>query len=305
MPPVLAERLRALDTVDAVSPLRLGSGTIDGEPAFVTSLDPASWDLLHDTRFVEGTIDALTQPSTVAIDEDQATDAGYHLGDTVPAGFTRSGPTELTIAGIYEADEVVAGWITSTGTSDTLFAQPLDSAVLLAGTADTQTETLRAAVETVTSDFPAVTVQDQAQYRDSIAGQLDQLLAMVTALLAMALFIAVLGIMNTLALSVHERTREIGLLRAVGMTRAQARRMIRWEAVTVALLGAAVGLVLGTFLGWAATRAMSAEGLTAFQVPFGQLVGATVLAGIAGVLAAIWPARTAANLDVLRAVTVE
>jgi putative ABC transport system permease protein len=127
----------------------------------------------------------------------------------------------------------------------------------------------------------------------------------VTALLGMALFVAVLGIMNTLALSIHERTHEIGLLRAVGMTRTQVRRMIRWEAVTVALLGAVVGLLLGLVFGWATTRALADEGFTAFVLPVGQLIGAVLLAAVAGVLAAVLPARAAAKLDVLRAVTVE
>jgi putative ABC transport system permease protein len=138
-----------------------------------------------------------------------------------------------------------------------------------------------------------------------MAGQVDQLLALVTALLGMALLIAVLGIMNTLALSIHERTHEIGLLRAVGMTRHQVRGMIRWEAVTIALLGAFVGLVLGIVFGWATTSSLAEEGLGAFVLPAGQLLGAVVLAALAGVLAAVLPARAAAKLDVLRAVTVE
>jgi len=121
----------------------------------------------------------------------------------------------------------------------------------------------------------------------------------------MALIIAVLGIMNTLALSVHERTREIGLLRAVGMTRRQVRAMVRWEAVSVALLGAVVGLVLGTAFGWVTTRILADQGMSAFRVPAGQLAAAVVLALLAGVLAAVLPARGAARLDVLRAVTVE
>jgi putative ABC transport system permease protein len=111
--------------------------------------------------------------------------------------------------------------------------------------------------------------------------------------------------MNTLALSIHERTHEIGLLRAVGMTRRQVRGMVRWEAVTVALLGASVGLLLGVVLGWAFARALAEQGLTTVALPFGQLAGAVVLAALAGVLAAVLPARRAAKLDVLRAVTVE
>ena len=157
----------------------------------------------------------------------------------------------------------------------------------------------------MTAAYPAVSVQDQGEYRDTVAGQIDQLLALVTALLAMALFIAVLGIMNTLALSIHERTREIGLLRAVGMTRRQVRRMVRWESVTIALLGALVGLLLGSIFGWATTRVLVDQGMASFVLPTGQLLGVVVIAVLAGVLAAVLPARGAAKLDVLRAVTVE
>jgi putative ABC transport system permease protein len=163
----------------------------------------------------------------------------------------------------------------------------------------------RAAVESALEGFPSVEIEDQEEFLDSIAAQVDQLLGLVTALLALALIIAFIGIVNTLALSIFERTREIGLLRAIGMSRGQVRRMIRWEAVIVAILGAVLGLVIGAFFGWAMVRALADEGITALEIPFGTLIGYVIIAGIAGVGAAVFPARRASKVDVLRAVTVE
>jgi putative ABC transport system permease protein len=127
----------------------------------------------------------------------------------------------------------------------------------------------------------------------------------VYALLALAILIALLGISNTLALSIVERTRELGVLRAVGMTRAQLKRTVRWEAVIIAVQGALLGLVIGVFFGWALVTAMEDEGLNTFTVPVRDLLVVVVLAAIAGVVAAVLPARRAARLDVLKAVVTE
>jgi putative ABC transport system permease protein len=148
-------------------------------------------------------------------------------------------------------------------------------------------------------------VQDQAAFREQQAGFIDQLLALVTALLLMAIVIALFGIVNTLGLSIYERTRELGLLRAVGMSRRQVKRMIRWESVIIAVFGAVLGIVIGVLFGWALQQALRNEGVTEFVLPVGQLVVYLVLAGLAGVLAAIWPARRAAKLDVLQAISYE
>jgi putative ABC transport system permease protein len=305
VPPVLARELADQPEVGAISPIRTGQGQVAGASSGVTGIDPEQWDAVATTGFATGSLADLAPPGTVAVDADLASEHGYEVGDVVPAVFQGSGETELRIAAIFEPDELLFGWLVSTGTFEQLFTRPSDATVLVAGAEGTDAETVLAAVERVAAAYPAAVVQDQAAYQESVAGQVDQLLGMVTALLGMALLIAILGIMNTLALSIHERTHEIGLLRAVGMTRRQVRTMIRWEAVTVALLGAFIGLLLGIAFGWAGTRALADEGLTAFVLPLGQLAGAVVLAALAGVLAAVLPARAAAKLDVLRAVTVE
>jgi putative ABC transport system permease protein len=164
---------------------------------------------------------------------------------------------------------------------------------------------LRGAIESVTARFPSVTVMDQAELKASQAKQIDQLLSLVNALLGLAILIALIGIANTLGLSIMERTRELGLLRAVGMSRRQTRSMVRWEAVIITLLGASLGLVIGLFFGWAVVKAMQAQGIDVLALPGIQLIIYMIGAGFAGVVAAMAPARRAARLNVLRAIATE
>lgn len=156
-----------------------------------------------------------------------------------------------------------------------------------------------------TAQFGNVEVQDQTGFRDKYAGQVNSLLGLVTALLFMAILIALFGIINTLGLSIFERRRELGLLRAVGMSRRQVKRMIRWESVIIAILGAVLGLVIGVFFGWSLQQALVDQGVTELRIPVGQLAVYLVFAGLAGVIAAIWPARRAAKMNVLEAISYE
>ncbi len=157
----------------------------------------------------------------------------------------------------------------------------------------------------MTRNYPGVDVMDQAALKAAQAAQIDQLLALVYALLGLAIVIGVLGIGNTVALSIVERTREIGLLRAVGMTRSQLRSTIRWESVIIALEGTVQGLAIGWLFGWAVVRALHDDGITELRAPVSSLVVILVLATIAGIVAAVPPARRAAKLDALRAISSE
>jgi putative ABC transport system permease protein len=160
-------------------------------------------------------------------------------------------------------------------------------------------------VERVTAEFPNVELRDQAEFKQQQEDQVNQILGLITALLALSIIIALFGIVNTLALSVFERTRELGLLRAVGLSRRQVRAMIRGESVIIAVLGAVLGLGVGVVFGWAIVAALDTEGVRQVVVPGGQLVSYVVLAALAGVVAAVFPARRAARLDVLAAISYE
>lgn len=162
-----------------------------------------------------------------------------------------------------------------------------------------------AAAEEVLASFPNVDMNTASEEIAEAEAQVDQMVGLFSGLLRLAVIIAVMGIANTLALSIVERTREIGLLRAVGMSRRQVRRMIRWAAIIVALFGAILGVAVGTGLGWATVASLADDGLGAFAFPATQLLGWLVLAGLAGAIAAIGPARKASRMNVLRAISYE
>ena len=177
--------------------------------------------------------------------------------------------------------------------------------MLVKRAAGTSPEAALAAVKRVGQAYPSATVLDRAQFKAEQTKPLDQLLTLVYALLGLAILIALLGIANTLALSIFERTRELGLLRAVGMTRSQLRSAIRWESVIIALQGTVLGLLIGVFFGWALVTALSDEGISVFRIPYASLAIVVVLAAVAGMAAAVPPGRRAAKLDVLRAMVTE
>jgi putative ABC transport system permease protein len=182
---------------------------------------------------------------------------------------------------------------------------PVDSVVYLTRAPGADPATVAAAIGAVLAPLPTVTLQDRAAYAAAQRKPINQELAMIYALLALAVLIAVLGIVNTLALSVIERTREVGLLRAVGMSRRQIRSMIRLEAVAISVLGALLGIGLGLVFGISLQRAMTDQGITVLSIPAGQLAAFVVVAALVGVLAAVFPARRAARMDILHAISTQ
>ena len=163
----------------------------------------------------------------------------------------------------------------------------------------------RAALSPLVKPYPNAQLLDRSQYIGSLEAQIDQFVNLIYAMLFLAVIISAIGILNTLALSVFERTRELGLLRAVGMTRAQLRGAIRWEAVIIALLGTALGIIVGLFFGWAIFMALRDRGLNTFAIAPAQLLVVVAIASVLGVLAGAWPAYRAARLDVLEAIGAE
>jgi putative ABC transport system permease protein len=302
--PEFTERVSDLPEIEAVGGVRAGLAEIDGDSDQVLGVSPEAFGI-YDVDPVAGSPDDLDATS-IAVIKDVADDKGLEIGDTVPVEFAATGRQEMTLRLILERNPGVENeWLVSTEAFEVNYPEQKDVQVLIRKADGVTTGEALAAVEAVAEDYPGVDVLDQTEFKEEQMGSVDQLLGLVYALLALAILIALLGIGNTLALSIVERTRELGVLRAVGMTQAQLRSTIRWESVIIAIQGALLGLVIGVFFGWALVSALRDEGLTTFAVPVVSLVVVVVLAALAGVVAAVLPARRAARLDVLRALSAE
>jgi putative ABC transport system permease protein len=225
------------------------------------------------------------------------------VGSTVAVRFAQTGATTLRIGGIFKANPLVGSFIVSDGFFISHFENPLPSGVLLRTAPGTRP--LNARLNQLLGPYANVSSKTRAQFESDQKHAINQELGLVYVLLALAIVVALIGIVNTLMLSVFERTREIGLLRAVGMKRRQVRAMIRSESVIVALFGAVVGIVIGTGLGIALAASLRNSGVTSLSVPFASLFAFLVLSGVLGLAAATWPARRAARLNVLAAIATE
>ncbi|MFE2720864.1 ABC transporter permease [Kitasatospora sp. NPDC059327] len=302
--PKLADALAQLPEVRQTVGLGRGVARIDGHGRVLDVTDPARLAGIVDLGRVDGTLDGLGTDG-LAVARSEADQRGWRLGQTVNVAFADGASGPFTIRALYESEGLAGdylitrqAWAPHRGQdADTMVAVGLkDSVSLGAG---------RAAVEKAAAPFGNPRVQDRDQYAESAAGGVDMMLSVVYALLALAVLIALLGIANTLTLAVHERTRELGLLRAVGQTRAQLRGMVRWESVLVAAFGTIGGLGLGAFLGWALVRASDSAGMGAFAIPPGQLAVVLIAGLAAGAVAGLRPAGRAARLDVLRAIATD
>jgi putative ABC transport system permease protein len=302
LPPALAAELRGVDGVETVAEMRFGAAQIGGSSTFVAAVEPSTVDDAADLRVSSGAVADLDDES-VLVSDSTAAAHGWSIGDRVEIVYAQTGARSFEVAGTFGNTALLGSdYVTTLDTHDANVGSSLDIAVLVVADAGADLDHVRAGIDRVADGYPMAQVDDAESFTESQGQTVDQLLAIVTMLLALAVIIALLGIVNTLALSVFERTRELGLLRAVGMTRRQVRAVVRWESVIVAVLGALLGAVLGVVFGVALTRGLAGEGLSVLEVPGGRLVLYVGAAALAGVLAAIAPARRAAKVDVLRAV---
>jgi putative ABC transport system permease protein len=300
--PSIAAEMAKVDGIDRVVRQRWGQAERDGDFFGIAGIDPGDVDFLG-LDLVSGSFDDFTD-GAMLVDESWADDEDLEVGDTYTIEKTPRGELELRVAGIYAENPVI--FFPTVTTLQTLEDQGYpgsDNALIL--DADGQTLGLQSRLDEVVADLPIVTVKDQAAFAEEQRGPIDQIVLFIFALLGLALVIGVLGVVNTLALSVIERTREVGLLRAIGLGRGQLRLMITLESVVIAVLGALLGVLLGICFGVAAMYAVRDEGLEVISLPWGQL--GLFLAGsvVVGVLAAVFPARRAGRLDVLRAIATE
>jgi len=301
--PQLAVELAALPEVDEASGLRLAPALIDGSSTQLTGVEAATIGAILDLGVTDGDITDLG-PGVLAVHEDVALDKGWHVGSVVPVEFTQTGVQQLRIGAIY-SENVLGDYFVGLETFEANVADQFDSQIVMTVADGIDLDTAKAAIERPASAYPQAEVQNRDEFVDSRLANVKTIINLIYALLALAIVIALLGIANTLALSIFERTRELGLLRAVGMTRSQMRAAVRWEATIIALLGTTLGLVIGTGFGWAIVTALEGEGISEFHVPVASLGVITLISALAGVAAAILPARRAARLDVLGAITSE
>jgi putative ABC transport system permease protein len=305
-PAAAGDAVEGAQGVETVSNVRQDITELDGDGANLTGLD-GQINEVYDFRWEKGSDEVLTQlgadgallPDNVAEDHDLA------LGDTVSVRTPENERKEFVVRGIYEGSPfypLLGSASISQKAFDALYDRPRDRFTLLNVAGDPAAA--KTSVETALEGFPDTRLQTRSEWIDKEDQEIQQFLLLLYVLLALSVIISLFGMVNTLALSVFERTRELGMLRAVGMTRRQTRRMIRHESVITALIGAALGLPLGIFLAALVTRALGQYDLR-FALPLGQLIVLVVVSVIAGLLAAITPARRAAKLDPLRALQYE
>jgi putative ABC transport system permease protein len=304
--PALARQLNKLPQVSAATGVGVGLAEILGKPEMVSAVDPATAGKFFDVSPVQGSMAGLGRTG-IAVYKNVATANHLKLGSTMPVLFKDTGLQKLRVALIY-GDATAAPaprYFLGTPAFDANFAVRYDSQVFVKKTPGVGMAAALAAVRAAARNYSGTSVMDQAAYKAERVKPVQQMLALVYTLLALAILIALLGIGNTLALSIFERTRELGVLRAVGMTRRQLRASIRWESVVIALQGTGLGLLIGVFFGWALVLSMKDQGISEFSIPLLSLAIVVVLAGLAGVVAAILPSRRAANLNILRAIVSE
>jgi putative ABC transport system permease protein len=289
--------------VRTVSGMGWGQARVAGETAAFSSVDPATIEQVLDLDVSAGSLQELGMDA-VAVSRSAATAHGWDLGDAVPVEFPTTGAHELRVGAIFDGEGgfIDTDYLVTLAAHDAATSGRLESAALVLVDEGADVAAVQDRVADVLVAHPDAKVLDRKEYTEEAGGFVNQLLTFVTVMLLLAVIIALLGIVNTLALSVFERKRELGLLRAVGMTRSQVRAMVRWESVVISLIGAATGAVLGTGLGLALAQALKDDGISAISVPVLQVVVYVVLAVAAGVLAAVGPARSASKVDVLKAV---
>ncbi|MDT5013572.1 MAG: putative transport system permease protein, partial [Mycobacterium sp.] len=303
--PEVSHQLAGLTGIAAAAPIRAVEVAIDGKSTDILATDPAALAKVVHIDVTAGTLDHLGIDQ-IAVSKDKADTAGLRVGSTVKVAYADTGAHDLTVAAIYDKVEPIdSPYLVSTAFDDANRAQPRDLFVFVKLQPDADLPAARAAVKQTIAPYPTAKIEDLAGLKRTLTSRINTLIAVLFGMLALSILIASIGISNTLQLSVHERTQELGLLRAVGTTREQLRTMVRWESAIIAVFGTVGGLVLGTAFGWAVIHGLGSANDVLFRVPVGQALLIVIAGALIGVLAAVRPARRAAKLDVLQAIASE
>ncbi|WP_043677329.1 ABC transporter permease [Streptomyces xylophagus] len=302
--PQLAGAIGKLPEVDTAVGLGRGVAEVDGKGRALTVTDPTALARTFDLGTVQGSLRNLGTDG-IAITRTEADRQHLTTGSTAQLAFTDGEKKTFTVRAVYGRSELAGDYVITRAAWSPHRTQDSDTLVAVSFKQGVDATAGKAAVEQIAAHYGNPQVQTRHEYAQSSAGGIDMMLTLVYALLALAVLIALLGIANTLTLAIHERTRELGLLRAVGQTRSQLRAMVRWESVLVAAFGTVGGLALGAFLGWVLVKASDGASDSAFAIPPVQLVVVALVGLAAGALAGLRPARRAARLDVLRAIATD
>jgi putative ABC transport system permease protein len=308
--PESATAIRRVPGVDVVSELKSSQAEIEGVGGkpFGSGIDPSTFDRVWSLDIDEGppNLPATLTPRDIALEKDFADANSVDVGDTLHVTTPIGRRPDLRVTGIFVDKSGLVGDFMVPGTVITRqFGQRDDDLQFVAVQPGANVDAVQTRVERILEQrFPVAEVQNKEEFKDTITGGVDQFLALIYALLSLSVIVSLFGIVNTLVLSIHERTRELGMMRAIGTSRRLVRRIVRYESVITALIGAVLGLVVGFILGIVTTVALEDEGFL-LSIPVGSLIVFAILAVLAGVLAAIPPARRASRLNVLEALAYE
>ena len=298
----VADQARQLDGVGKVVQTQWLPAEIDGGTEYVVATDVPAMVSMYQLRTRKGTLDV--GPGQIALSQKGSKAYKASVGDTVTMRFP-TGQQHAKVVGIYADSEVVGQSMAPFSLVKAAHLPRFDSNVSVNAAEGASVAAVGKELRQLVKDVPTVSVQSKTEFSEAQRANVNQLLYLIYGLLGLAIVIAVLGIVNTLALSVIERTREVGLLRAVGLSRRQLRRMVRLEAIAIAVLGAVLGIVMGIGFGVVLQQAIQDQGVTDLAVPAVRLIAFVVVAAVVGVLAAVFPARRAARLNVLNALQYE
>jgi putative ABC transport system permease protein len=308
IPAAVLPAVQAVDGVETASPVG-GTAIQVGTGAYaLIGIDPATLPAVYEFDWDNGSNDLLPTLGTdrALVEDTIAGDLGVAVGDTVDVLSISGEKATFTVAGTYTDPTILNGIVVDQPALEPLLQSNATglNTLFVRTAAGADVAAVQADVERALEQFPTAQVQSNEQQKEEAASGVNTILVIFYALLALSVVISLFGIVNTLVLSIFERTREIGMLRAVGTTRRQLRAMIRWEAVITSIIGGVLGVLLGILFGWAVCKGLESDGLV-FVFPTLQIIIFLVLSIVAGVLAAILPARRAAKLDVLEALSYE
>jgi putative ABC transport system permease protein len=303
--PEVYDRVAALPEVEAATRMRFGHFKADNATTALAAIDPATIESALSVDLRSGTLADL-DAGGVMVSESVAESDGVERGDTIAMTFPRNGAQQVTVVGVFDEDLVAAtqtNYLIGLETYERQYAEDVDADVFVTLAPGADASAARAAVEQALRDFPNADVRDQAAAAKGRTALVDQILGLVTVLLLLTVLIALLGITNTLALSIVERTQEIGLLRSIGMTTRQLGWMIRSEAALQATLAVVLGSMLGLGFAAATVRSLGGDDAMVVVVPWGWLATVLVAGATAGLLAGMLPARRATRLRLMDAIT--